>query len=291
MIRTTTSKHSVAGVSQAQKSRKSSSRKRPTIRPEKEFSSTCGDLVVGGVDEAGRGPLAGPVVAACVVWSFEKRRPPGLGDSKQLSPATRERLFGAIQRSALSWGLGLSHADEIDLINILEATRLASARAVEEASRRLPGGLRIRALVTDALDIPVLGIPIHPIIKGDQKSASIAAASILAKVTRDRLMDGWHKEFPEYGWDRNRGYPTKDHYCALRRHGPTILHRMSFSGVGFFSDAPRRSPSHAHFSMMIEKSSGHPGAIRAIFDEIEQYGSQIPPRDRDDLLQLLSKHG
>ena len=171
------------------------------------------------------------------------------------------------------------------------STRLASARAVEEASNRLPDGRQIGALVTDALDIPALALPIHPIVKGDQKSASIAAASILAKVTRDRMMDQWHKEFPQYAWDRNRGYPTADHYRALRRNGPTILHRLSFSGVGFFSEEPRRSPSYGHFSALIRASAGHSGGIRAIRDEIARYEAQIPPGDMADLLRLLEECG
>ncbi len=277
----------MSGARPSVRPRKSSKRKRTTIRPEKDFAATCGGVLVGGVDEAGRGPLAGPVVAACVVWDFAGRRPAGLGDSKQIAVGTRERLFAAIQRSARAWGIGIVQADEIDLVNILEATRLASARAVEEASAKLAPDRPIGALVTDALEIPALGIPIHAIVKGDTKSASIAAASILAKVTRDRLMDAWHEEFPEYGWDRNRGYPTPEHYDALRRHGPTVLHRLTFSGVGFFSEALRRSRSHGHFSAMIETSLASPGAAEAIREEIVRYEARIPPADREDLLRKL----
>lgn len=264
----------------------------PTIRPEREFARTCGGVLVGGVDEAGRGPLAGPVVAACVVWDFDGRRPTGLGDSKKLTERQREKLFPRIQRMALAWGIGTSHAAEIDVVNILEATRLASVRAVQEAGARLAAArpdARIGALVTDALDIPALALPIHPIIKGDAKSASIAAASILAKVTRDRLMDAWHAEFPEYGWDRNRGYPTEDHYTALRAHGPTSVHRLTFGGVGFFCEQPRRSRSFDHFAAMLERCAGNPAAAAALREEIDARGERLPPPDADELRRRMTK--
>jgi len=258
----------------------------PTIRPEREFARVCGGGIVGGVDEAGRGPLAGPVVAACVVWDFAGRRPTGLGDSKKLTERQREKLFPHIQRMALAWGVGISHAAEIDVVNILEATRLASVRAVQEAGARLAAAraeARIAALVTDALDIPALGIPIHPIVKGDAKSASIAAASILAKVTRDRLMDAYHGEFPAYGWDRNRGYPTQDHYDALRAHGPTVLHRLTFNGVGFFCEAPHRSPTFRRLAAMLEGGAD----AAAVREEAARCGDALPPPDADELARLL----
>jgi len=180
--------------------------------------------LVAGVDEAGRGPLAGPVVAAAVI--FEKKRiPKGLDDSKKLSAARREKLYAAILEKAVAWGVGEAGVDEIDLVNIRQATHLAMARAVRALSPA-----PVFALV-DGNDAPPLPCPCQTIVGGDGLSLSIAAASILAKVTRDRLMLELHALHPEYGWDRNKGYGTAAHLSALARHGASPHHRRSFAPI------------------------------------------------------------
>ncbi len=180
--------------------------------------------LVAGVDEAGRGPLAGPVVAAAVI--FERRRiPRGLDDSKKLTAEEREKLFDKIHVRAIAVGVGEATVDEIDLVNIRQATHLAMARAVRAL---VPAP--VFALV-DGNDAPALPCPCETLIGGDGISASIAAASIIAKVTRDRLMVALHAEHPVYAWDRNKGYGTPDHLSALAAHGCTPHHRRSFAPV------------------------------------------------------------
>jgi ribonuclease HII len=177
-----------------------------------------------GVDEAGRGPLAGPVVAAAVI--FERRRiPKGLNDSKQLTPDDREDLFPRIMEMALAVGVGEASVDEIDLVNIRQATHLAMARAVR-ALTTAP----MFALV-DGNDAPALPCPCDTIVDGDARSVSIAAASIIAKVTRDRVMVALHEAHPGYGWFTNKGYSTEEHLAALNRLGPCPHHRRSFAPV------------------------------------------------------------
>ncbi|HWU25398.1 MAG TPA: ribonuclease HII [Rhizomicrobium sp.] len=179
---------------------------------------------VCGVDEAGRGPLAGPVVAAAVVFE-RKRIPKGLDDSKVMSAEAREVAYAAITSMALAVGVGEASVDEIDLVNIRQATHLAMARAVR-ALALVPAF----ALV-DGNDPPALCCPCEVIVNGDARSVSIAAASIIAKVTRDRIMATLHQSFPNYGWLTNKGYATGEHLVALTSHGPTIHHRRSFSPV------------------------------------------------------------
>jgi ribonuclease HII len=179
--------------------------------------------VIAGVDEAGRGPLFGPVVAAAFVPS-QLGRPAGVNDSKQLSESRREELYGLIIESAADYAVGLASVAEIERLNILEATRLAMLRAI--------GGLRIapELVLVDGLELKA-GVPCRKIIRGDATVGSIAAASIIAKVTRDTLMRSLHRRFPGYALDRNKGYGTPAHLESLRRLGPTPLHRMTFSGV------------------------------------------------------------
>jgi ribonuclease HII len=182
--------------------------------------------VVAGVDEAGRGPLAGPVVAAAVILP-EAFRLPGLTDSKQLSAAVRERLFLALRTDrAVTVGVGMAPAWEIDQVNILQATHRAMQRAL--------GTLEWQPehVLVDGLPVPSLALPHTAIVRGDAQSLSIAAASVIAKVTRDRLMEGWHLRFPHYGFDRHRGYPTKEHLERLCAYGPCPIHRRSFAPVG-----------------------------------------------------------
>jgi ribonuclease HII len=177
-----------------------------------------------GVDEAGRGPLAGPVVAAAVILD-RKRVPKGLNDSKQLTPEDRDELFPRIMERAIAVGVGEASVDEIDLVNIRQATHLAMARAVR--------ALAIAAdfALVDGNDPPALPCPCDTIIDGDARSVSIAAASIIAKVTRDRMMVALHEVHPGYGWLTNKGYSTEVHIEALNRLGPCIHHRRSFAPV------------------------------------------------------------
>lgn len=247
----------------------------PSIRIERAFARQHGAALVAGIDEAGRGPIAGPVVAAAVAWDHDRRRPPGIADSKIVPAPRRERLFDAIRRHAASWGIGVAEAAEIDSLNILEAIRLAARRALD-AMDPPP-----QVLVTDALELPGVPLPTLAITKADRDCSCVAAASILAKVARDRLMDGYHREFPEYGWDENRGYPTAGHYEALERHGPTILHRMTYSGVGFF-EVPRASPSGAR---LLELARRDPALARA---EAMALGDQLPPPDRRAVLRATA---
>jgi len=179
---------------------------------------------VAGLDEAGRGPLAGPVVAAAVVIAPE-RRIRRLADSKLLTPERREVLYAAILERALAVGVGVVDHETIDRVNILEATR----RAMLEALRGL--SLTPDLVITDFVALPGLPCPQRNLVDGDARCASVAAASIVAKVTRDRLMLEADRKFPEYGFARHKGYATPDHLAALDRHGPCPIHRRSFSGV------------------------------------------------------------
>jgi ribonuclease HII len=179
---------------------------------------------VCGVDEAGRGPLAGPVVAAAVILE-KKRVPKGLNDSKQLDEETREDLFPRILEMAVAVGVGEASVDEIDLVNIRQATHLAMARAVRALA--VPAAF---ALV-DGNDPPALPCKCDTLIGGDGRSLSIAAASIVAKVTRDRMMTRLHEEHPAYNWCNNKGYGTPEHYSGLKLHGVTVHHRRSFAPI------------------------------------------------------------
>ncbi|WP_201721774.1 ribonuclease HII [Polynucleobacter sp. MWH-Tro8-2-5-gr] len=183
---------------------------------------------VCGVDEAGRGPLVGAVVAGAVV--LDPNHPiQGLKDSKKLTPAKREFLYEQIMEKAKAWGVGEASPAEIDEINILQATMLAMRRAVEDLTTRL-GGWPHKALI-DGNRCPDLPIAAEAIIKGDAKEPAISAASILAKVTRDRQMLLLHERHPEYGFAQHMGYPTEAHFAALKQYGACTEHRRSFSPV------------------------------------------------------------
>lgn len=184
----------------------------------------CGYEFVAGLDEAGRGPLAGPVVAA-VVMLPRRCALAGLNDSKQVIECERERLYAEIVTCALALGIGFATEREIDTLNILQATRLAMDRAIH-AMPRLPD-----FLLLDALTLPSVRLPQRAIIKGDGFSVSIAAASIMAKVSRDRLMRGYHRRYPQYNFQSHKGYATPEHLHLLARHGPCDLHRQSFRPV------------------------------------------------------------
>ena len=181
-----------------------------------------------GVDEAGRGPLVGAVVAGAVV--LDPNNPiEGLKDSKKLTAARREYLYEQIMEKAKAWGVGEASPAEIDEINILQATMLAMRRAIEDLTTRL-GGWPDKALI-DGNRCPELPIDAEAIVKGDAKEPAISAASIVAKVTRDRQMQILHERHPEYGFAQHMGYPTEAHFAALKQYGACDQHRRSFSPV------------------------------------------------------------
>lgn len=181
-------------------------------------------LLICGVDEAGRGPLAGPVSAAAVI--LDPARPiEGLADSKKLSEKQRDLLAPIIRERALAWAVAYAEVEEIDALNILQATLLAMRRAV----LALP--VRPHQLMVDGLYCPQTDIPSEAIVKGDSKVAAISAASILAKTARDELMLRLHAQYPQYGFDGHKGYPTAAHVAALREHGVSEVHRRSFKPV------------------------------------------------------------
>lgn len=180
--------------------------------------------LIAGVDEAGRGPLAGPVVAAAVILD-DRHAINGLADSKKLSARRREALFDEIRAKALCCSIAQASVEEIDELNILQATLLAMRRAV--MGLRLPPKL----VLVDGNRLPVLDIRAEAIVKGDDKVPAISAASILAKVTRDRWCLEYHQQFPQYGFDQHKGYGTADHLAALRLHGPCPQHRRTFRPV------------------------------------------------------------
>jgi ribonuclease HII len=179
---------------------------------------------LAGVDEAGRGPLAGPVVAAAVVLA-PGTVIDGVDDSKRLPPHDRERLYEAIRSAAAAWAVGVVDPETIDRVNILEATRMAMRTAL----LALP--LAPELVLTDFVEVRDLPCPQRNLVSGDQRSATVAAASIIAKVTRDRIMVDADRVFPEYGFGRHKGYATEEHRWALVKHGPCPLHRRTFAGV------------------------------------------------------------
>lgn len=177
--------------------------------------------LVAGLDEAGRGPLAGPIVAAAVILPKEELII-GVNDSKKLSEKKRDELYKKIQDTALAIGVGIVNNRKIDEINIFNATKLAMKRAINSLK------IKPEFLLIDALDITDINIEQESIVKGDSRSISIASASIIAKVTRDNMVKSYDKEYPQYNFSKHKGYGTKEHYEAIRKHGITPLHRKSF---------------------------------------------------------------
>ena len=177
--------------------------------------------VICGVDEAGRGPLAGPVCAAAVILP-EHLEIPGLNDSKKLTDKKRRELFPIIKEQAIAYGIAFASQEEIDEINILQATFLAMKRAIAQLEGKADFALIDGNRETD------FGVPCQTVVKGDSRSANIAAASVLAKVTRDRYMEELAKEYPQYGFEVHKGYGTKAHYAALTEHGMCPAHRRTF---------------------------------------------------------------
>jgi ribonuclease HII len=188
---------------------------------------------IAGVDEAGRGCLAGPVVAAAVILPGDAVLP-GLADSKLVRPAARERLAEAIREVAVAWGVAATEAADIDATDILRATLCAMARAVESLT---PPPVLV---LVDGNVAPPLAIPTRAIVQGDRLVPAISAASILAKVTRDRLMAEWDRRFPRYGFAQHKGYGTAEHRRCIARFGPSPIHRRTFAGVREHAGAPRQ---------------------------------------------------
>ncbi len=199
----------------------------PTYRHEAKLTDFDGFRYVVGVDEAGRGPGAGPVVAAAVhIPAGKVRSLTGrLDDSKKMTAKQRDRLYVTLVTS-YRYGVGIVENETIDRINILEATKLAMAKAIAEIPEA------DYALIDGNMRLPDLAIPYESIVGGDGRSISIAAGSVIAKVTRDRIMDRLHEEYPLYGWNTNRGYLSQKHIAAIREHGTTPYHRLSFNKVG-----------------------------------------------------------
>ena len=193
------------------------------------FENKFDGYIIAGIDEAGRGSLAGPVVASCVVLD-QKKEILYINDSKKLSEKRREDLYGEITEKALAYGIGIVDEKIIDEINILEATHIAMKKAYEEADKMYYSKFnnKINLLFVDALRIKKVDIKQVSIVKGDALSLSIAAASILAKVSRDRIMIDYDKIYPEYKFIKNKGYGTKEHMDTLRKIGPSPIHRKSF---------------------------------------------------------------
>ena len=177
---------------------------------------------MAGVDEAGRGPLAGEVVAAAVILGEPIA---GLCDSKKLNDSQRQELSLAITESARAWALGVASVAEIEQLNILQASLLAMRRAL----LALP--LRPGSVLVDGKQVPEIDLPCTAVVRGDALVPEISAASILAKTRRDRMMLDWHRQYPQYGFDRHKGYPTAEHLRALRAHGPAPLHRKTYAPI------------------------------------------------------------
>jgi len=192
------------------------------IRKIEEDIYSQGTEYICGIDEAGRGPLAGPVVVASVIMPKDSMIE-GVNDSKKISEKKRERLYDEIIENAISYSVGIVDQKEIDRVNILNATKAGLTECIK--------GLKVKPeiILVDALTgIDTCGIPYHSIVKGDAKSYSIAAASIIAKVTRDRIMRQWHDVYPEYNFIQHKGYGTAAHIAAIKEHGLCPLHRLSF---------------------------------------------------------------
>ena len=195
------------------------------------FENKYSEYIIAGIDEAGRGPLAGPVVAGAVVLDFDKEIL-YINDSKKLSEKKREELYDEIIDKCLAYGIGIVDEKVIDEINILEATHIAMKKAYEEADKMLYDryNKNINLLFVDAIHIKKVDVKQVSIVKGDALSLSIAAASIIAKVTRDRIMTDYDKKYSEYGFAKHKGYGTKEHMDVLRKIGPSPIHRQSFLG-------------------------------------------------------------
>ena len=257
-------------AARARARRKTEARERARLQTMCALENTLrarGFIHIAGIDEAGRGPLAGPVVAAAVIL------PPnalitGLNDSKALSAQRRETLFDDIHKTATCVAVAQAEAGEIDRINIRNATHLAMRRAIEALA------IKPDKVLVDGNALPESPFPEQAVIGGDRSSLSIAAASIIAKVTRDRLMLTYDRQFPAYGFAKHKGYGSAEHLNALQQHGPSPIHRLSFGGV----PAPEvtRSEDFAIFAEGIQTAQ-NPAQLEAIGQSIAQAGSQMQP--------------
>ena len=206
----------------------------PDLKFEKALWKT-GVTLVGGIDEAGRGAWAGPVSAGIVILPADKnilKTLRGVRDSKLMTAKQRETWADTIKEICLAWGVGFASAEEIDASNILPATRLAVRRALNNLSK-VP-----EHLITDYLDLPEISIPQTPLVKGDRRCLSVAAASVLAKTSRDKIMSQLDENNPAYGFERHKGYGTKQHQAAIRQHGLSGEHRISFRILKYLSPKP-----------------------------------------------------
>jgi ribonuclease HII len=214
----------IAAAASARKAASRLAQERARLEEMRRYERICreeGYTLICGIDEAGRGPLAGPVVAGAVILP-EECEILGLNDSKKLSPKRREELYDEVMEKAVAAGVGIVGPGRIDEINILQADYEAMCEAIGRLS------VMPQVLLNDAVTIPQVTLPQKNIVHGDAKSVSIAAASILAKVTRDRMMEEYDTLFPEYGFARHKGYGTADHYAAIKKYGPCVIHRRSF---------------------------------------------------------------
>lgn len=249
-------------------SRKEGARLAHMLKVERELHAQ-GIARVGGIDEAGRGPLAGPVVAAVVVFP-PGARIPGVDDSKKVLPEVREELYDEILQIASGVGIGIATAEEIDEINILRATKLAMDRALKKL-KFIPD-----YLLLDAVKLDRCTIPQRAFVKGDSKCFSIAAASIMAKVTRDRMMMQYHQEFPEYDFDQHKGYATSAHYDKILQNGLCTLHRRTFFDPGFFSPTDLRwSLRHGSFMRGIGTAAAE-AELEALTQELHALKEFLP---------------
>lgn len=205
----------------------------------RDVSGLAADALVAGCDEAGRGPLAGPVVAAAVILPYGLCLP-GLDDSKKLSASQRDRLYREVRQSAVAVGVGLAWSDEIDRVNILQASLLAMRRSVAALSSRPE-----LVLVDGNREVPALGLPQRALVKGDARAVPVAAAAIIAKVTRDTIMERLDRLYPGYGLASHKGYPCPAHLAALRELGASPVHRRSFGPVRSVLSAPPPLPPAA----------------------------------------------
>ncbi|MBX7243983.1 MAG: ribonuclease HII [Candidatus Sumerlaeaceae bacterium] len=232
---------------------------------------------VAGLDEAGRGPLAGPVCAAAVIFP-QGTRIDGVNDSKQLTHEQREELFVQIQEAG-KVGVGLAFPEEIDAVNILNATKLACHRALQS----LP--ILPDYLLLDALTLGNCTIPQEGLVKGDARCFSIAAASIVAKVTRDRLMTRYAEEFPQYEFGRHKGYPTEFHYARIEEHGLSTIHRRSFFDPGFLQDTKVFSVSFLSIHEALRRATGE-AEIREGIRLAREATGFLPRREIEELTRV-----
>jgi len=225
------------------------------------------------------------VVAAAVVFPPGFRMK-GLADSKQLAAEQRDDLAAEIRENALAVGLGAASAEEIDRLNVLAATHLAAGRAIEQLS---PAPTY---LITDYLQIEWRGAPVEALVRGDQRCASVAAASIIAKVERDRIMCECENDFPGYGFASHKGYGTAAHLEALQTLGPTTIHRLTFRGVAWFESELRHSKTFEHLAEAVAAMSDEPavGAVRAVRAAIARMRDRLPERERAEIEALVATH-